>query len=53
MHPLAMPENAIAFSIWVLCLILKNTQAPVTPRLIEPDVDDDDRLEVSSHNVEN
>lgn len=52
MDNLGMPGNAIAFSLWVLLLILNSTEAPVFPQLMEPDADDEDPVAVLADNVE-
>lgn len=46
------PGKAIAFSMWLLLLLLNNTENRVSLLLLETDEDDEDRLLAMAENVQ-
>ena len=44
MHPLADPDAAIAFSVWLLLLLLRANEAPHLPALVEGEDEEDNPL---------
>ena len=52
MDALGMPGNAIAFTMWVMLLILNITEAPAIPQYVEGDGHDDNTLVALPGNFE-
>ena len=50
--PLRMPGNAVEFILWVMLLILNNTEAPALLQYLEGDGDEDTTLQALAENVD-
>ncbi|KAG0596320.1 hypothetical protein M758_UG243200 [Ceratodon purpureus] len=52
MNTLGMPGNAIAFTMWVMLLILNSIEAPAIPQYFKEDADEDNTLVALAKNLD-